>query len=206
MRFLLLLFLAFFLSACNLTPNYYYTRIPPNPTIKTIITVRIDKTFSYDDKVGIDNALNTWNYALNNYIAFRVVSTDFDMEPDDIKHAYMENSLLILKIDSSNSIVPSSKTGGDVMAFTNEVGGRQIFVVRDRIWDEKTLYDVMLHEIGHSLGCDDLHNKRALMNAQLYTDYAQCVDYDAVVQVAKYQRLDPAHLNYCVYEDGSSSS
>jgi len=160
--------------------------------------VYIDEDFSTSDKVSIDNALNDWNYALNNYIRFQVVSTTFDMAPDDIKHIRETSSLVVLKIDSSSTFIPVSKPGTTVMAFTT--AQRLVYVIRDRFDDQQQLEEVIRHEVGHSLGSTHSVRYDVLMSVVFTRSYEQCVDRDAVERVAKAWRLNVNQLNYCSYE------
>ena len=197
----LLFFLALIvsLSGCVISlPHYTYTRNPINETVGTIIPVYIDTSFSARDQVSIDNALNDWNYALNNYIRFQVVSTTFDMEPSDIARIRETSALVILKIDSSSYMIPISKPGTTVMAFTTPQ--RLVYVIRDRFDDQQQLEEVVRHELSHALGAGHSIRCDVLMSVIFNRDYEQCVDYDAIEKVAKAWRLPVNRLNYCSYE------
>lgn len=208
----LLLLLSLLLVSCAHLPGFHYTRVWPNQRVGEIITVRIDNNFSFEDKIAIDDAINSWNYALNNFIVFKVVSSDFDMQPEQIAAQERENGILIMKIDHTNYMVPPSHTGGDVLAFTNELGGRHIYVVRDLFGfdrygfayssdtTELELKEVMMHELGHTLTVNHIEKQGSLMNAEVSIDYCQCIDRSTIEAVAQHFRLDVGLLNYCEYE------
>ena len=198
MKLLFLLVLTLLFVGCYASlPHYTYTRNPASEATGRIIDVYLDTTFSTEDKLSIDNALSDWNYALNNYIRFQVVSTTFDMEPSDIIKIGQSHALVILKINRNSSLIPPAKVGR-VMAFTYPNG--PIYIIRDRFDDQKELEEVVRHETGHYLGSPHSPRWDVLMSVVFTRDYEQCVDYDAIVRVAKAWRLPINRLNYCSYE------
>lgn len=187
------------ISCAGSLAHFSYTRIPINSNINKVIQVYIDQDFSTDDRLAIDNALNDWNYALNNYIHFQVVSIDFDMNPTDIKNITDDGGLGFLKIDSHSPFIPPSTTGR-VLAFTDRIGGHFVFVIRDRLKSELLLEDSVRHEIGHALGSVHSVGDRSLMSPRISKDYDQCIDQETMIKVAYANGLDSSKLNYCVYE------
>ena len=182
--------IALALASCLSLPHYSYTAKSPNIT-QEIINVQIDKTFNMDDKLAIDDALAAWNYALNGLIEFRVVSDAFDMEPSQINN----EDLLFLRINSSSTFIPGSTT----LAFTNFIGGREIFIISDRLKD-RSLKGIAMHEIGHALGGRHTLDERHLMSIHYDAAWMQCIDEQAIQSVAAYQHLDADRMNFCIYQ------
>jgi hypothetical protein len=161
-----------------------------------VIPIVIDKNFGEYDKVSIDDAINQWNYVLNGYIKLNVVNSNFDMEINEIKQQKMLNGWLVLKIDSNNTIIPTSKTPNyRVLGFCNQVAGNHMYLVRDRLKNED-VFGVSLHEIGHLLGSE--HNNDKLMYEHYTALGYQCIDYMAIKAVAEYQNLPIERMNYCI--------
>lgn len=162
------------------------------------VGVMIDKTFSMNDKLAIDDALAAWNYAFNGLIQFRVVSTTFDMEPSQITEAMDDGDILVLKINHTSSFIPPS-SGETVLAFVDRIGGHEVFVVRDE-FEDRSLKAVMMHEIGHLLGARHIADPGHLMSPVYDERFQQCVDWDAADQAAIMQGFDVSRMNYCTYE------
>jgi hypothetical protein len=207
---LLLLTLAIFGMNCNyIQYKYTYTtNMAPLTTVtKRFVPIYVDKTFSTDDKLAIDNAVNQWNYVLNKQIILKVVSYDFDMEPELIKKAQLEHGWLFLKVNNDNLTIPDDlplqqclHTVGckPTLAWSDRVGGSVVKVVKDRVSTEH-METVMLHEIGHLLYL--AHDKDDI-NSLMYPNYNKlrylCVDHNSVVKVATYYNLDITTMNYCL--------
>lgn len=199
---LVLLLLSVFTSDCAAPVTHYYYVDTPSSTAAPIRTIPIwvDTQFSTLDKENIVKGIEQWNRALNGYIKLQVVNTDFDMEQGVIDQVMLKgNGWLILKIDSSNSIVHDD--GSNLtLAFVNEIGagGNRVYFVRDRLPDW-WMEGVTMHEIGHLLG--SVHHQHYLMRAVYHPDETHCVDQATMENVAKYQHLPMAHLRYCIYKD-----
>jgi hypothetical protein len=200
----------FFFLACLLTINcatlydarmgiYSYTRQQSVVVDPIIMPVYLDKTFSLDDQLAIDDALNQWNYALNGYYQFKLVSTDFDMQDDILKQAQANRVLVILKIDHTNSLLKAIHLRDKevAVAFTNRINGHIIYVVRDYIQNDPDLSRLMLHELGHTLGADDVEQINTLMHWSYIPEYFQCIDLSTLRQIAKVQHFPLSNLNYC---------
>jgi predicted Zn-dependent protease len=165
-----------------------------------IIPVYIDKNFSDGDKRAIDDAIMEWNYVLNGYIEIRVMSTSFDMEIETLREAQAGRALLVMKVDSNNPQIPVSNKGSTILAWVNVIGGRRMYIVRDRLSSED-IRPIALHEFGHALGSDHEKEVEENKNKLMYPQYIRgnfiCVDYWAMEKVAYYQGLDKNKLNYC---------
>ena len=148
------------------------------------------------DQLAIDNAINSWNYALNGMIRLQVVSTNFDMGPSEIREV-MKEGLAILKINGNSGMIPQAHEGTQILAFTNQLGGHLIFVIHDRFEDEQKLEEVMRHEISHALGAK--HLTGGLMNPLFDRDHYQCIDQETAEAVAKFQGIEVNRMNWCVY-------
>lgn len=203
MRALLACLLMIFCIGCSGHHSYHYTNLPPNTSTIEIIPVYIDVRFGQADRIAIDNSLNAWNYALNNYIKLEVISYTFDMDPNDIKAALSNNGILIMRINSHNPIIPPSTDENTmVLAFVDRVGGNLFYVVRDRITNDQ-LQQITLHELGHIMGCCSSQNHHlydtSLMNKFYNSEYMRCIDKATIIEVAAFRKLDPTKLNYCVF-------
>lgn len=177
---------------CHSQP-FKYTQFPVAENMYKTKSVWIDKTFSNQDKLDIDNAINQWNYVLNGTMKLIPVSYEFDMEPEIIHQAINEHGLLVLKIYSSSHMIPHNNT----LAWVNGLGGITLYVVKNRVPHEM-MTPVMLHEIGHVLGADH-QDGFTLMNPQFDEDKYSCIDYETVKQVSLYNFIPVAYLNYCLY-------
>ena len=186
------LFLLFFVG-CASNYKFEYTNINYNNklTYKTI-PVYVDINFGETDKVSIENAINTWNYVLNNYIKFNIISFKFDMEPSLIN----KNSVYILRINHDSSFIPQASSNKP-RGFCDSVGGNTVYIVRDNLTTEQVEFTT-LHELGHILGALDIDGE-TLMNTRYSDKYSKCVDKISMELIAKIQHLDPNKLNYCFY-------
>lgn len=159
------------------------------------IPIWVDKNFGEADKVAIDDAVNMWNFALNGYVVLKVVDTQFDMEVPKITEQVSKGGWLFMKIESTNKMVPDSKTKGFwTLGFVERIGGNHMYLIRDRLSNE-AVFGVTLHEIGHLMGSP--HVGQRLMYPHYSRARFQCVDYATIVKVAEYFNLPLAGLNYC---------
>lgn len=184
--------------------GYEYTHQPAyQGAAKKIVPIWVDKNFSAIDQVNIKNAIDSWNYALNGYIKLEIVDLQFDMEVDKILQQVKQGGWLFMKINSDSLLVPSSRPGYHVIGFTERVGGHHLYLVRDRLGDVD-IYGVTLHEIGHLLGSD--HVGKRLMYPHYTRAMYQCIDWETIVEVSKYQELDVSKLNFCIDKDTSDGN
>ncbi len=173
-----------------------------SPVPLKVIQIHVDKHFGAADKLAIDDAIMQWNYALNGYIKLEVVSYDFDMETPTLQKCMVvgSNCWLIMKVDSSNPMVTEidkTKKGKTyTLAWANELGGNRMYLIRDRLTN-KMVTGVTLHEMGHLLGSE--HDDAYLMRPMYEWEKTRCVDYEAVMKVAKFQHLPAQCVSYCVY-------
>lgn len=160
------------------------------------IPIWIDKNFGEADKVEIDKAVDSWNFAMNGYVKLKVVDTHFDMEVDKIVTQVNAGGWLFMKIQSDNKMVPSrSEKGYWTIGFCEQVGGHHMYLVRDRLANED-VYGVTLHEIGHLMGSG--HVGQRLMYPHYSRARFQCIDYETMVKVSKFFDVPLSGMNYCI--------
>lgn len=164
------------------------------PPVRTI-PIWIDKNFGEADRLAIDDAIGSWNYALNGFVVLKVVDTEFDMEIPKIVEQVQSNGWLIMKINSDNPMVPVLKDGYRTIGFCERVGGNHLYLVRDRLFNED-VFGVTMHEIGHLLGAE--HKGDRLMYPHFTRARFQCVDQTTIEQVAAWQHIPLDRLNFCM--------
>lgn len=173
----------------------YITRNSFAQTPVKYIPIWVDDNFGEADRLSIDDAVNKWNYSLNNYIKLEVVDYHFKMEPDKVKKRLETNGWIFMRTIHTDKSIPKTENGYKIIGFCNVIGGNYIYIVRDSIGN-KDVMGVMLHEIGHLLGAN--HVDEDLMYNHYTESGYQCIDYKAIDEVAKYQHLPIDNLNYCI--------
>jgi hypothetical protein len=166
----------------------------------------VDKEFSDDDKLSIDNAVSQWNYVLNGQIELKVVNYQFDMEPELILKSQTDRGWLILKVNSDNLTIPDDlpyqqclRTAGcaPTLAWCDREGGSVMKLVRDRM-ESNHVETVTLHELGHLLLLTHVND----INSLMYPRYNQlrylCIDATSAMKVAVNYNLDTRAINYCI--------
>lgn len=208
--FIILCISCIFITNCDFIQYKYIYTSKTNPNIKPkyIIPIFVDKNFSNQDKMNIDNAINQWNYVLNGQMILQVLSYEFDMQPNLIIEIQNRNGFLLLKVDRNTPNIPDSMSENKckqithckyTLAWADKIGGNVIKVVRDRI-NEDDLQYLILHEIGHLLYLTHVNNKESLMYSS-YTKYGYlCVDQDSASKVANNYGLDIKQMNYCLHK------
>ena len=174
----------------------------PASVPRRVVRIWIDTNFGQGDLVSIEDALNQWSYALHGYLEFKIESTSFDMEDDVLRRVAAGEGWVFLKIDSTNEMVGHQDHGrSKVLAFTEKIGGNHLYVVRDRIRND-FMTGIIMHEIGHLLGAEHQNGEDNLMYPSFRLNNSRCIDKSTLEQVARYQNLPMAGLNYCVYIAG----
>jgi hypothetical protein len=157
----------------------------------SIVDVQVDVGFSNEDQRRIDMAIEEWNKSLNGYMRYEVVSRVFDMKPDQLR----AGGIIIMKVSSDNTIVPTANgISGNVLGWTDTLGGRLIWIVRDRLW-EGQVEGVVMHELGHVLGVGHLGSKSLMYKMDGGT--STCVDKETAMEVARIHGWDIDHLVWC---------
>jgi hypothetical protein len=180
--------------------HYIHSSMTSGVPLK-VYHIWIDKNFGAADRVSIDDAIRQWNFALNGYVKLEVVSYEFDMEIEVLRRVVNGDGWIFMKIGSDSSLIDDGpKENGKpkfyTLAWVNQVGGNKMWMVRDRIFNERVM-GVTLHEIGHLLGAghDSIYLMQPIFNLEDY----RCVDYETARVVANYQHLQVGMMNYCVY-------
>ncbi len=179
-------------------PSFRYIKTIGAEHPSKTISIWADKNFGEADRVEIDDAISQWNFALNGVIQLRVISYDFDMEPEILSRVMVKgDGWLFLKISGSSTFIHDSQ-GATTLAFVNEVGGNRLYIIRDRVANE-WVRGVVMHEIGHLLGAT--HDNIYLMGKYYNFTYYRCIDEGTIKMVAEYEHIPVSKLNYCIYEE-----
>lgn len=197
-----LIFLLCFVLSCGFVPigaahpfAYIRADAPPH-TVAREIPVFLDANLTAEDKLHIDDALRQWNYGLNDYVRFKIVDLDFQMEPSNIRFAEIANGLMILQVSKDYPFIPAQKEPGMWTLAWADVDAARIYLVRDRM-KTPDIFPVMMHELGHFL-----HAQHRGGHNLMYPTYDpikyQCIDKMTMQQVATYLNLNINHLNYCM--------
>lgn len=174
----------------------YVHAIPYTGSPVREIPIWIDREFGEADKVEIDRAVDSWNFAMNGYVKLKVVDTKFNMEIEKIVEQVNKGGWLFMKIHSSNKMVPSqSEKGYWTIGFCEQIGGNHMYLVRDRLANED-VYGVTLHEIGHLMGSG--HTGQRLMYPHYSRARFQCIDYETMKKVSSFFEVPLSGLNYCI--------
>lgn len=185
-------------------PKFYYTQRAPVAMPERIIPVYIEKDFSETDRLEMQQAIDQWNNALNGHVKIIIASQDFQMATYQIKEVKQNNGWMFLKIRQDNPLIPSQSFSSPdqpqvfTLAFTNHIGGDEVWFVRDVIPDEYMIQGVTLHEIGHLLGAQ--HDGIYLMAPHYSELDFQCIDEATMKQVSQNINVPMDSLNYCLYE------
>ena len=184
--------------------QYQYTQLSVYEGIPVrVIPIWVDKKFGSADRLAIDDAVSSWNYALNGYIKLQIVDFEFDYESDKVIRQIRENGWFFLLVNHDNSLIPKNDKGYLTIGFTELIGGHHLYLVRDRLSNEM-VYGVTMHEIGHLLGAEHLGTH--LMYPHYTRARFQCIDLRTIWAVAVYNNLPADRLNYCVDLISSNSS
>jgi hypothetical protein len=198
--------------------NYYtYKEVaaPDHIIHPLVIPLVIDSQFSAEEALEIKQAAREWNTVLNGQIKI-VFSEHTEMGSDHRKHLYpstfrtfsdgqklqaqYENSNLGWVVYHLNSDDPNLASFGEInngtLAFVLGIDEHFIVVINDR-FANRSLKDVMMHEMGHLLGAD--HIKVSSLEYPYYSNQqSDCIDKITAAQVAEVRKLDLATLRYCL--------
>lgn len=126
-------------------------------------TLYLDRTFNEEQKISIIEAAFNWSKATNNMISYDIISL-----PANIKN--INKSIIVVNVTQDYPEIITL----DILNRTNTVGYysssgyiKSIWLVSDRL-STSSYKQVMLHELGHSLGID--HNEGISgINTIMYT-------------------------------------
>ena len=179
---------------------HHYTMTPYTVTTQPrVIPVWVDVNFGQADRVAIYDALLQWNYALNDHLRFDLVSTPFNMQMGVLQDIVDRKVLVFIKVDSKHPLVAQfNKKDERTIAWADRIGGSQIFIIRDRAYND-WIMGLAMHEMGHVLGSK--HTGDYLMHPHFHYLRTKCIDYDTLKEVAAYQHFKIEELNYCWYSN-----
>lgn len=196
MKYLYLIFVLL-MGCANEYHTFSYTNIvvPSHAPIKTI-PVYIDKSFGTEDQISIFDAIDSWNYALNGYIIFKIEKINFDMGLEDMRYGYDHGGLFILKVLHSCEFIPKEEDPRLTTIAWTVKSKHEIYMVRDYIQTED-MASVLRHELGHVLRIEHV-NSQTLMNPIFSKEKYRCIDETTIAAIAKQYNLNINNLNYCI--------
>ncbi len=190
----LLVFLITLIGGCIFRgENFRYTE-KAGIGFRREIPIWVDVKFGEADRISIEEAIGRWNYVLNGSIRLRVVDLQFGMEDWKINRQIRERGWIFMKLRGDDISIPKLNGEYQAIGFVESVGGSHLYLIRDRMRNEQ-VFGVTMHEIGHLLGAEHVGNR--LMSPHFSMRGNQCIDYDTVLAVSKYQGIGIEDLNYC---------
>lgn len=206
-----LLVSAFMVLACGVGcmshQNTIYTKYsshksPEHGTyIPEEIPTYIDGRFTADQRKEIHQALGEWNYALNGYRLYNVVSDAFELDDlDAVKKIEDTKQGLIILDNTADEALEEFGVGSNVLAWVPDLGSPLVHVVPERI-GTRDLKMVVMHEIGHTLGLSHTEASGTLMSSY-YEDDADCIDAYTIrtlagLDASRGRHWDWRHMNAC---------
>jgi hypothetical protein len=192
MRTLIAFLLVF--AACTQPVDVFTNNVSYN-TFQTK-SIYIDKDFSSDQLIFINQAIDNWNYSLNWAMSLKVVDTSFDVNNKPIN---CNNCWYIEQPISSEEVISMDIERNLITyGWANFIGGDTIKIVSNRV-NNNMLSGVVRHEIGHLLGA--IHKGNYLM-FPYYDEYKyECIDKETAEQVSTYYKFDTSvigKMNYCI--------
>jgi hypothetical protein len=173
--------------------------INPVPTITVERQVYIDKDFDPANASYIEEAIHTYNVALNGNIKLLVVNRAYAMETTPL---LSPSAIVLLSVDSMCGFIPVSwqlqdEASLNAVPIAWTVGNKMWFVL-DRIRSEEELLGTVLHELGHVLGAKDHPGDSGIMGwAQCNIRVGTCVDKVTMQDVANYWHFPMSSVVYC---------
>lgn len=188
--------LAMLLATCC-TPVVIHELVTVPATIPSRTTVTIPvyiEGFAAEDSASIGVAVDQWNHDLNGNIVFRIDGVASVFPVSLYVEADVMRWVLIMQVDSSCTFIP--KFLDKPLAWTDQVGGTRVWIIRDRMKPED-VEPVTLHELGHVLGAKDRLDGGGLMFYAYRPQSFGCVDLDTMVEVSRHYGLQLNQLSYC---------
>ena len=175
----------------------------PDPTVvTTVMPVWVDKNFTKSEHDQIIKGLNDWQYTLNGYLRFIIVSDTYDAEKEGttVSDKVIKNleGLIIRSthVGDVEEIAVDPEQEGVLAWYTPE--DFTIFMVEDRL-EWRLFSTVFKHEVGHSLGAPHIKLLGSLMYPY-YSNQGSCVDMASAILVAsahRYENWDIKNMRYC---------
>ena len=177
------------LGCVDMAPqHFYYTHMENYEWCSREIKVYIDSEFGEEDKVEIGKAIDAWNYVLNGAIIIRVEDSRFDVDKRSI------DGWVIIRggVNENGVRWTGTKTA---LAYADRVGGNRVWLIRERV-DSGDIREVMMHEMGHLLGSG--HMNDGLMYYQYTRKRYECIGWEVVREVGKWNKIGIERMNYCI--------
>ena len=191
-----LLLALFYLFGCprSPSPSFFAGKDCSSDRFEHTIPIRVDQNFFGWEKFEIQSAVAEWNLALNGNIKLKIVSENFDMDPDQIIETISRSGWLFLKINEDSYLIPSPST----LAFTNDLSGYYLYAIDGR-YSESSFRGIIRHEIGHLLGAE--HDVDGLMFPGYDFVKFECIDQRTILQISIRHQINPPCLSYCFHPE-----
>ena len=187
------------IAACSRSP-YANINNPKDEYVgyTDVYPVYIDSRFSDKQKSDIKAGIEAWNYTLNGYRRYEIISDKFDAAADlEVIHS-LRNSYMGLVVLYETADDPEIEDG--VLAWVPDFGALDMHVVADRI-SGRNLIQIVEHELGHILGSPHVNIARSSMYPYYPVNNIPCIDYITASLVANGHKLwDIHHMNYCMVQ------
>ncbi len=204
------LFLALMMVGCaKPAPNYSHN-IVAGISDRDVTPVWIDKGFSLNQKAQIVAAMVEWNYALNGYNRFQLISDQFDVtDPAKTKESLdifreiraTHQGLVILCRMSTDPVSEDLEPG--TIAWVVQ-GEPFLNIFADAVGD-RNLKALTLHELGHTMGIHEHATIRGSLMYPSYTYMSTCIDRATIQSLSAVRpKWDYHHMNYCNKTEAST--
>jgi predicted Zn-dependent protease len=127
------------------------------------VTVQLDERWSDSYLLTIREAFQAWDHATR--ITKATLVPGWKREPFQASDLYQESDLHILFLASEHEpgMLELRKEQEDFLGFA--AFGESMVIAADHIESEASLFDTLLHEIGHMYGVDHVEDENSIMNS-----------------------------------------